>query len=110
MNPARLLQSRLFWPIAGLGLLLLFNLIFDRSFFEITAREGNLYGPTLTVLRLAVKVMLLSIGMTLVIATGGVDLSVGSVMAVVGALVASSSTTHQLPFVALLGISLCVAL
>jgi galactofuranose transport system permease protein len=110
MKPARLLQSRLFWPIAGLALLLLYNLIFDRSFFEVTARDGNLYGPTLTVLRLAVKVMLLSIGMTLVIATGGVDLSVGSIMAIVGALVASLSTTLHLPFPALIAIALAIAL
>jgi simple sugar transport system permease protein len=105
----RLLQSRLVWPIAGLALLLLYNLIFDRSFFEVTPRDGNLYGPTLTVVRLAVKVMLLAMGMTLVIATGGVDLSVGSVMAIVGALVASLATNQQLPFVALFGIAMAVA-
>jgi ribose/xylose/arabinose/galactoside ABC-type transport system permease subunit len=109
MKPARLSQSRLFWPIAGLALLLLFNLVFDRSFFEISSREGNLYGPTITVLRLAVKVMLLSLGMTLVIATGGVDLSVGSVMAVVGALIASLSADQHLPFPALLGIAVAIA-
>lgn len=106
----RVWQSRLLWPIAGLALLLLFNLVFDRSFFDITSRDGNLYGPTLTVLRLAVKVMLLSLGMTLVIATGGVDLSVGSVMAVVGALVASLGTNQHWPFVALIGVSVGVAL
>src|SRR3954466_2546344 len=98
MKPARLLQSRLFWPVAGLALLLLFNLIFDRSFFEVTSREGNLYGPTLTVLRLAVKVMLLALGMTLVIATGGVDLSVGAVMAIAGAVGALQiNAGHALP-------------
>ena len=110
MNRARLFQSRLFWPIAGLALLLLFNLIFDRSFFEVTTRDGNLYGPMLTILRVAVKVMLLSIGMTLVIATGGVDLSVGSVMAIVGALVASLSTNQHLPFPTLLAVALGIAL
>jgi ribose/xylose/arabinose/galactoside ABC-type transport system permease subunit len=110
MNRSSLLQSRLLWPIAGLGLLLLYNLFFDRAFFEVTSREGNLYGPLLTVLRLAVKVMLLSTGMTLVIATGGVDLSVGSITAVVGALVASCATNQHIPFPALLGIALAVAL
>jgi simple sugar transport system permease protein len=100
----------LFWPIAGLALLLLFNLIFDRSFFEVTLREGHLYGPTLTVARLAVKVMLLALGMTLVIATGGVDLSVGSVMAVVGALAANLATNQHWPFLALIAVSIGVAL
>jgi ribose/xylose/arabinose/galactoside ABC-type transport system permease subunit len=107
---SRILQNRLFWPIAGLGLLLLFNLVFDRSFFEITSRDGNLYGPIFTVVRLAVKVMLLAMGMTLVIATGGVDLSVGSVMGVVGALAAFCATTHSWPFAPILGISAVVAI
>jgi simple sugar transport system permease protein len=80
--------SRLLWPLLGLGLLLLFNAIVDPAFFEIGARDGHLHGPLITVLRLAVKVMFLALGMTLVIATGGVDLSVGSVAAMVGALVA----------------------
>jgi simple sugar transport system permease protein len=110
MKSARLLQNRLFWPIAGLGLLLLFNLIFDPSFFEVTKREGHLFGPTLTVARLAAKVMLLALGMTLVIATGGVDLSVGSVMAVVGALAANMATNQHAPFVLLLAVSVGVAL
>ena len=94
--------QRLIWPLAGLGLLVLFNLLFDRAFFEITTRDGNLYGPVMTILRLAVKVMLLATGMTLVIASGGVDLSVGSVMAVAGALVAHLSAQGHWPFVALL--------
>ena len=106
----KLFQHRLFWPIAGLALLLLFNLVFDRAFFEVTAREGNLYGPLFTVVRLAVKVMLLALGMTLVIATGGVDLSVGSVMAIVGAVVANGATNHQWPFAVLLAVSLAIAM
>jgi galactofuranose transport system permease protein len=102
--------QRLLWPLAGLGLLLLFNLLFDRAFFEITMRDGNLYGPIMTVLRLAVKVMLLATGMTLVIACGGVDLSVGSVMAVAGALVAHLAAQGTWPFAALLGVAVLVAL
>jgi simple sugar transport system permease protein len=50
--------------------------------------------------------MLLALGMTLVIGTGGVDLSVGSVMAITGALAALLVTTTALPFVAVL--ALCV--
>jgi len=106
----RILNSRIFWPVAGLALLLLFNLIFDIKFFEITTRDGNFYGPLFTVVRLAVKVMLLAIGMTIVIATGGVDLSVGAVMAVAGALVATLAANHQVPFVGLIGVALAVAL
>jgi ribose/xylose/arabinose/galactoside ABC-type transport system permease subunit len=107
---SRLTKSRLFWPIAGLALLLLFNLIFDRSFFEVSAREGNLYGPIITTIRLAVRVMLLALGMTLVIATGGVDLSVGSVMAVAGALAAKYSSEAHWPLAGLFALAFGVAL
>lgn len=106
----RLLQSRLTWPLAGLALLLLFNLFFDRAFFEISMRDGNFYGPMVTVLRLAVKVMLLAMGMTLVIATGGVDLSVGSVMAVVGALIGHLAEQAHVGFPGLLAAGICAAL
>jgi simple sugar transport system permease protein len=102
--------QRLLWPLAGLGLLLLFNLCFDRGFFEIVTKNGNLHGPFMTNLRLAVEVMLLATGMTLVIASGGVDLSVGSLMAIAGALVAHLSAQGHWPFVALLGVALPVAL
>ena len=95
---SRFLQSRIVWPLAGLALLLVFNFAFDRAFFDLSVRDGNLYGPMFTVLRLSVKVMLLATGMTLVIATGGVDLSVGSVMAVVGSLVAAQAAqAHGFP-------------
>ena len=102
-------ESRLIWPLAGLALLLIFNLVFDRSFFELSTHDGNLYGPMLTVLRQAAKVMLLSIGMTLVIATGGVDLSVGSVMAICGALVASLAENSHVSFPGQIVASLGVA-
>jgi simple sugar transport system permease protein len=78
----------LFWPIAGLVILLLFNLIFSSGFFHLEIREGYLYGTLVDILNQGSKVMLLSIGMTLVIATGGVDLSVGSIMAIAGAVAA----------------------
>src|SRR6201996_6646796 len=70
----------LFWPVAGLGMLLLFNFIFSSGFFHLELRDGHRYGTLVDIMNQGSKVMLLSIGMTLVIATGGVDLSVGSVM------------------------------
>ena len=50
--------------------------------FNIEARDGNLRGSLIDIFRNGSTVMLLAIGMTLVIATGGVDLSVGAVMAI----------------------------
>ena len=71
----------LWWPMMSLGLLLVFNLVTQPSFFRVVVQNGHLYGTVVDILNQGSKVMLLSMGMTLVIGTGGVDLSVGSVMA-----------------------------
>ena len=76
---------RYIWPLAGLLLLLLINLIISPEFFNLTFKDGRFYGSLIDVLNRAAPIALLAIGMTLVIATGGVDLSVGSVMAIAGA-------------------------
>jgi ribose/xylose/arabinose/galactoside ABC-type transport system permease subunit len=76
------------WAALSLLLLLLYNLIFAHSFFHLTMANGHLVGNTINVLHYGSKVMLLSLGMTLVIATGGIDLSVGAVMAIAGGVAA----------------------
>jgi simple sugar transport system permease protein len=76
------MDSKLFFPIMLLGLILLFDSALVPGFFSIQTRDGNLYGSLIDIFRNASTIMLLSIGMTLVIATGGVDLSVGAVMAI----------------------------
>ena len=81
-------ESRLFFPVIALLLVLLFDLVFVRGFFGIEVRDGNLYGNLIDILRSGCTVMLLALGMTLVIATGGVDLSVGAVMAIAASIAA----------------------
>src|SRR5215208_2688806 len=78
----RFTESRLFFPLVALSLILLFDFIFIPGFFNIENRDGNLHGSLVDILRNGSTVMLLAIGMTLVIATGGVDLSVGATMAI----------------------------
>ena len=78
----KITESRLFFPIIALLLVLLFDFIFIPGFFTIENRDGNLYGSLIDILRNGSTVSLLAIGMTLVIATGGVDLSVGAVLAI----------------------------
>lgn len=70
--------------MALLGILL-FNLILTPGFFHVEMRDGRLFGSLIDIVNRAAPVMILSLGMTLVIATGGVDLSVGAVMAIAGA-------------------------
>jgi len=80
--------SRRIWPLAALALILIFNYFFTPGFFHLVVRNGRVYGSPIDVLNRGAPVMLLSLGMTLVIATGGIDLSVGAVMAIAGALAA----------------------
>jgi simple sugar transport system permease protein len=75
-------ESRLFFPLVALALILLFDLIFIPGFFHLEIKQGHLYGNLIDVLRNSAPTIMLAIGMTLVIATGGVDLSVGAVMAI----------------------------
>src|SRR5688572_25884602 len=85
LSPKRLTGAGIVWPLAALALLLLFNLVFTEGFFHVEVRDGRLYGSVIDILNRCAPLMLLSLGMTLVIATGGVDLSVGAVMAIAGA-------------------------
>lgn len=83
---SRMRKHHLFWPLCMLGFLLLFNLLYSPDFFSLVMREGNLYGSVIDILNFGAPLMLVSIGMTLVIATGGIDLSVGSIVAISGAM------------------------
>lgn len=80
-----LTRHRLFWPAVVLVLLLVSNVFFAPRFFSVTLHDGHLYGSLIDVLRSSTPLVLVALGMTVVIATGGIDLSVGSVMAIAGA-------------------------
>jgi len=93
----RLSSHRLFWPLTALALLLLFNLFFTKGFFAFDIRQGHLYGYVIDILKWGSVVTAVALGMTLVIATGGIDLSVGSVMAVSGGIAAALVTREEGP-------------
>ena len=76
------------WAAFVLVALLLLNAALTPGFFTLVVRDGRVYGSLVDVLNRAAPVGLLSLGMTLVIATGGIDLSVGAVMAISGAIAA----------------------
>jgi ribose/xylose/arabinose/galactoside ABC-type transport system permease subunit len=78
-------KHRLFWPLTIWAGLLLANVFLNRSFFKIVVRNGRLYGNLIDVLLNGAPLILIALGMTLVIATGGIDLSVGSIAAISGA-------------------------
>ena len=82
----RIRESRLFWPLVALALIFVFDAIFEPGFFKIGILDGHLFGNLIDVLNDGAPLMLAAIGMTMVIATGGVDLSVGAVIAISAAL------------------------
>ena len=64
--------------LVALIVLVIFNLLFTRNFATLQTLNVNLTQVC--------TIVIVAIGMTLVIATGGIDLSVGSLMAISGAL------------------------
>lgn len=82
-----LIRKPFFWGIVAIIALLALNVIKDPTYLalSINPNNGNLVGNLVDILRQAAPVMMIAIGMSLVIATGGIDLSVGSLMAVAGA-------------------------
>jgi len=112
-----ILKHRLFWPVAALLALIVINTIARPSFLSITVQNGQLYGPMIDILRNSAPLMLVALGMTLVIATRGIDLSVGAIMAVSGAValtfISGSSDPDGLPTViiaVLLGVGVALVL
>ena len=85
----KFLRGKEILSVAALLLLLLFNLIFTPSFFSIAIKDDHFYGALIDILKRSAPLMFMTLGMTLVVATGSTDISVGSVAAISGAVVAS---------------------
>ena len=87
-NFKKLAQKRLFLPVFSMILVMLINVVYDiatgsapLSFFMISIKNGVLYGRLIDILNRGSEIAILAIGMTLVVsASGGTDISVGSVM------------------------------
>jgi len=100
-------KRRFNWPtgmpqIIALLLVLVVDSLVAPHFYQVILQDGRLFGSPIDILNRAAPVALLAIGMTLVIATGGIDLSVGAVMAIAGATAASMTVAgHSLPVVLL---------
>ena len=106
-------QSSLALPLTALALLLLFNAVFVDDFFKIQVMDnGNLYGRPIDILYRASSLIILALGMTFVIATGGIDISVGAVVAISAAtcclmLGGDISGVPEHPFIVAIVAALC---
>jgi simple sugar transport system permease protein len=111
MKVKQVLTHRLVLPIAALVVLILINTVSRPSFLSITVRDGQLYGSLIDILRNSAPLMLVALGMTIVIATRGIDLSVGALMAVSGSValtIIDGSGTPENPTTLLLAITVGV--
>ncbi|OAA84787.1 ABC transporter permease [Clostridium ljungdahlii] len=75
-------HMQIFWPVAALIALLLLNFLVRPGFLNITIRDGHLFGNVIDILNHSAPLILISLGMTIVIATQGIDISVGSIIAI----------------------------
>ncbi|MCQ8232925.1 MULTISPECIES: galactofuranose ABC transporter, ATP-binding protein YtfT [Pectobacterium] len=88
--------------LLALAAILLIDSMVAPNFFSLHIQDGRLFGSLIDILNRGAPVALLALGMTLVIATGGIDLSVGAVMAIAGATAATlTAAGHPLPSVLL---------
>ena len=85
--------KRLAPQLVALVVILALNAAISPGFLDISYQNGRLYGSLIDILNRGAPVALLAIGMTLVIATKGIDLSVGAVMAITGAVAAAMITS-----------------
>jgi galactofuranose transport system permease protein len=95
----RIRESRLFLPLGALVLILIFDAFYAPGFFKIEIQGDHLYGNLIDIVNNGAPLMLVAIGMTLVIATGGIDLSVGAVIAIsaaMGAVLINPALGNQL--------------
>ena len=102
----RFLGGRAIWPLVALALILVVDGFISPGFYDIRIVEGRLFGNLIDILYRAVPTALVALGMALVIGTKGIDLSVGSIAAIVGAVIAwriQAGDPHVLVLVYALG-------
>ena len=110
MNRLTRSLKRLAPQIVALAVILALITAVAPGFLTISMQNGRLYGSLIDILVRAAPVALLTIGMTLVIATRGIDLSIGAVIAICGAVAATLiSKDYPLPAVVLISLGVGLA-
>ena len=78
----------LVWPLVTLALILAVNASLNPGLWHLEWRNGHLYGSLVDIVNRAAPLAIVALGLTLVIATRGIDISVGAVVAISGAVAA----------------------
>jgi len=80
-----MLRHQLVWPVLTLVALFAIDVAHRANFLSIALLDGHLFGAPIDILNRAAPLVIVSLGMTLVIATRGIDISVGAIVAIAGA-------------------------
>jgi len=104
-----LARHKVVWPLAALALLFIVDFIISPGFFSIRIVEGRLFGSVIDIFYRAVPTALVALGMAVVIGTKGIDLSVGSIIAIGGAVITWRIHAGD-PHIVILLTALCVGL
>lgn len=83
-----ILRSKVFWAVVAECLILIVCAVIRPDFFNISYQPstGMLYGSLIDIVNRSAEITIIAMGMTLVIATGGTDISVGAIVAVSGSI------------------------
>ncbi|MBW8757809.1 MAG: ABC transporter permease [Burkholderiales bacterium] len=84
----RAARHPLVWPLVTLALILAVNASLNPGLWHLEWRDGHLYGSLVDIVNRAAPLAIVALGLTLVIATRGIDISVGAVVAISGAVAA----------------------
>jgi ribose/xylose/arabinose/galactoside ABC-type transport system permease subunit len=79
---SKLYNMPIFWPLMCLITIIFINFIINPGFLKIEMKDGHLFGSLIDILNRASPLILISLGMTIVIAVQGIDISVGSIIAI----------------------------
>jgi simple sugar transport system permease protein len=111
-------RHRLLWPSITLALMLLANAVLNPGLWHLQWRDDHLFGSVIDILNRAAPLAVVALGMTLVIATRGIDISVGAVVSIAAAtaalliggelVVKDGALTHVSRFP--MGVAICAAL
>src|SRR3954454_5436468 len=83
-----LARQRATWPLLALALILFVDSFVAHGFFTIRIVEGRLFGRLIDIFYRAMPTAMVALGMAVVIGTKGIDLSVGAIISICGAVIA----------------------
>jgi galactofuranose transport system permease protein len=106
-------RHRALWPLLALALIFAVDGFISPGFFSIRIVEGRLFGSLIDILYRAMPTAVVALGMAVVIGTKGIDLSVGSIIAICGAVITwriHAGDPHWLILLSALGVGLLCGL